>query len=203
MIGTITKYIIGLTCIFMCVNCFAPDPIYVDSRFTNSERLAITWAANEWYKATNGDATLDLVWDQDVSDDDINTYHRQRFLIRATKDTPQLADINLYTADAEDYFIKDAVFHDIMNERMIIVVDRDDAQNDDYIYYAALHEFGHHFGAVHIDNPTSTMYKKYSHATTWDCVTYDDLVDYCTHENRRCRAAGLNFCTEPKVLQAQ
>jgi hypothetical protein len=152
-------------------------PIYVDERFTPEEERTIQEAATVWNAATNGKATVDLVFGQRVDLRDTG----RRVMVRAGGRAAENAYELFRDGDPGGR-------HESWDSEVIVIVpERMDGID---LKYVVTHELGHHFGVHHVSDETAIMYFQ-PNPKSAHCLTRVDLSAFC----------GANACN-PESMQA-
>jgi hypothetical protein len=151
-------------------------PIYVDERFTPAEEQSIQEAASVWNVATNGKATVDLVFGQHVDLHDTG----RRVMVRAGGRAAENAFELFREGDPGGR-------HESWDSEVIVIVpERMDGID---LKYVVTHELGHHFGVHHVSDETAIMYFQ-PNPKSVHCLTRVDLSAFC----------GANACN-PESMQ--
>jgi hypothetical protein len=161
------------------------SPIYVDQRFTPEEEESIRAAASTWSEATNGKASVDLVFGQRV--DLLDT--GRRVMVRAGGRAAENIFPLYRDGDPGGRHLRwDA-------EVIVIVPERMDGID---LQYVVTHELGHHFGVHHVADESAIMYFRPGPKSV-HCLTREDLTAYCG-ENA-CDAGQMRACDDAGVLK--
>ena len=152
------------------------SPIYVDERFTPEEEATIQAAAGVWSTATNGKATVDLIFGQRVDLRDTG----RRVMVRAGSRAAENAYELFRDGDPGGR-------HESWDSEVIVIVpERMDGID---MKYVVTHELGHHFGIHHVADVTAIMYFQ-PNPRSAHCLTREDLIAFC----------GANTCNPEPML---
>jgi Matrixin len=160
------------------------DPIYVDERFTEEEEQTIRAAADTWYEATNGKATVEYIFGQRVDLRDTG----RRVMVRAD---PRAAE-NAYERYREG---DPGGRHRSWDSEVIVLVpERMDGID---LKYVVIHELGHHFGVHHVADESAIMHFR-PNSKSAHCLTMEDLAAFCGAN--ACSPDTMRACDAPSVL---
>jgi hypothetical protein len=158
-------------------------PMYVDERFTPEEEESIRQAANSWSEATNGVATVDLIFGQKV---DIRDTGR-RVMVRASGRAAANAFELFRDGDPGGR-------HESWDSEVIVLVpERMDGID---LKYVVTHELGHHFGVHHVADESAVMYFR-PNPKSAHCLTMEDLSAFCGENG--CNSSGMRACDDASV----
>jgi hypothetical protein len=163
--------------------CAAPSAFYVDANFTDSERAELQSAADEWSRATSGLATIDFTWNYRPND---GMNDGRRIIVRSGEGVElahhhRIVFAGTVTQERIDFYVNG------LARRKLSLRD------------AALHEFGHSFGAKHVGVVDATMYP--NEGSNLDmtariepphCITWSDLISFCDAND--CNSTRLAPC---------
>jgi len=153
-------------------------PIYVDERFTHEEEQSIRAAAGVWSTATNGQASVDLIFGQRVDLRDTG----RRVMVRAGERAAENAFELFREGDPGGR-------HESWDSEVIVIVpDRMDGID---LQYVVTHELGHHFGVHHVSDETAIMYFQ-PNPKSAHCLTRQDLSAFCGANG--CNAGSMHAC---------
>jgi hypothetical protein len=214
----------------VCLSCSYPPPkapthqdqnilinrkIYVDSNFTEIEKIEIQKSADEWKHTTNGIVNLDLVYNFDMNDksnSDPYKYLYKTIIKKISKDSKIVKNIeaslneqlNEDNEDTEHPITAHIYGYDLKNknfEYVLIVADRH--TNAKELRNTITHELGHMLGMSHYDDGPSVMNVSYEYAIgeligqkqePIICLTKHDMMQFC--EKYQCDFSKMNYCTK-------
>lgn len=177
------NFMIPLACLLVALSsllsgCFAGETVYVDRNFTAEEEADIQYAADEWSRATGGHVHIDLAFGSAVG---WNEPHK-RVLLRTTRAAAQAQGLDAAGSEAGFDFIACPTCAGIGDRDFeVIGIERDQIPLSDRGHFreTLLHEFGHHVGAFHVDDPNAVMTPVFYYANKpMECLRAADLDTY-------------------------
>lgn len=185
---------------------------YIDARFNDDEREAISRAAAAWEHDTNGIIHFDLIWGFDLKDTNSNaspSKYTNKFIIKKLLSTDKLTEeldksyanqVHDPNAQLLGLTIKHPPF-----EIVYIIADRL-TNGENFVVMplyqnVVMHELGHDLGMKHFDEGGSIMNSEYEmiersyvgiDRTPLTCLTEHDAYQFCSIYH--CNFASLNHC---------
>ena len=158
-------------------------PIYVDDRFTPEEEKEIQAAADAWSAATNGKASVDLIFGQRVDLRDTG----RRVMVRAGERAAE----NAYDLFREG---DPGGRHESWDSQVIVIVPERMVGID--MKYVVIHELGHHFGIHHVADQAAVMYFQ-PNPKSAHCLTREDVRAFCGAN--ACDPESMNPCDKGSI----
>ncbi|MET0593287.1 MAG: matrixin family metalloprotease [Polyangiaceae bacterium] len=159
--------------------------MYVDENFTPEEEESIRQAAGAWSNATDGVATVDLIFGQKVDIRDKGRRVMVRSSARAAENTFELFRDGDPGGRHESWD----------SEVIVIVPERMDGID---LKYVVTHELGHHFGVHHVADESAIMYFR-PNPKSAHCLTKEDLSAFCGENG--CNASSMKACDDASILR--
>ena len=156
------------------------DVVYVDERFTDEEEQSIRAAADTWTLATNGKATVDLIFGQKV---DIREKGR-RVMVRAGGRAAENTFELFRDGDPGGR-------HESWDSEVIVIVPERMEGID--LKYVVTHELGHHFSVHHVADEAAIMHYR-PNPKSAHCLTREDLSAFCGAN--ACNVAETSPCDD-------
>lgn len=149
-----------------------PTTIYVDSRFTNTEKEIIKSALQEWHIASKGLTDYELIFNYkvDCSIDGVEEKEEDKKVIFRCNSTDEfILDRNIKTNKTK-YLGLGSLDH------ILLVMDRFKNSYEEMMFNIMIHELGHFYALNHSNNKTSIMYP---YVPKINCIDQETIDRFC------------------------
>jgi len=161
--------------------------VYIDTKFTSSERRKIEEALNNWKCSTNSYVHYMIVGNLSTKEYEDLYDENTLFIEKTNSYNPIIVEENDKKQDHSFNVV--GYYQRNLNKKDYILIVDDLIGNDELFFGVVLHELGHSYGLVHSLDPNAIMYPTLTHNLI---LTKQDLENFC--DAYKCDASKMLIC---------